>query len=216
MERQAKNNRGLFITFEGPEGAGKSTQIKLLAAYLAGRRFDVLCTREPGGTPLAEKIRGVVKHDNVEYITPETELLLFTAARSQHVVNVIRPALTAGKIVLCDRFADSTTAYQGYARGMDMAMIAYLERIAVGDCCPDITFVIDLPVEEGFARTVHRAETAGNYDRFESQNVDFHRQVRAGFLRIAGENPERVKVIDGSRPPEEVQADIRSFCDALI
>ncbi len=207
---------GVFITFEGPEGAGKSTQIRRLADRLSAAGKKCVLTREPGGTPLAEKLRDIVKHYQDETVTPASELLLMAAARSQHVAHVILPALQRGDIVLCDRFADSTAAYQGAGRNMDMALIKDLRQNTVAGCEPDLTIVMDLPVEAGFARAGKRAETAGKYDRFESQELDFHCKVRQYFLDLAQNEPERVKVVDASADADTVSRSIQEITDELF
>ena len=209
--------RGYFITFEGPEGAGKSSQIQMLGEALRFAGREVVCTREPGGTPLAEAIREVVKgHQSGETVHPVTELLLKEAARSQHVREVIRPALQAGKVVLCDRFYDSTTAYQGGGRGLDREAIAFLNRFASDGVVPDLTLLLDLPPERGFERTGERAETQGEYDRFEAEKLDFHQRVRTEFLALAECEPQRVKVISADLDRETVQRDIRRLVDELV
>ena len=209
--------RGWFITFEGPEGAGKSSQIQLLGEALAASGHEVVITREPGGTPLAEAIRDVVKgHQGAEAVHPVTELLLMEAARSQHVSQVVIPALEAGKIVLCDRFYDSTTAYQGGGRGLDMDMVVGLNRFASQGVVPDLTLLLDLAPERGFERTGRRVETQGEYDRFELEKLDFHRRVRKIFLGLAEQEPQRVKIIDADREQAAVQADVRKLVDELI
>lgn len=210
--------RGKFITLEGPEGAGKSTQAKLLAEVLAARGIGYILTREPGGTPLAEELRRLVKHfkSDREEITPESELFLMNAARSQHVQYKILPALNAGKWVICDRFSDSTLAYQGFARGMDMAGIKSVIRMAAG-CCPiDRTLLFDLPPEAGFRRAERRASTAGNYDRFELAGGEFHRKVRQGFLALAEEEPARFRVIRADQAIHEVHADVLEAVNDLF
>ena len=209
--------KGFFITFEGPEGAGKSSQIRMLQAALtaAGRRVTV--TREPGGTPLAEAIREVVKtHHSREAVHPVTELLLMEAARSQHVNEVILPALREGAIVLCDRFFDSTTAYQGGGRGLERAAVEKLNVFASLAVVPDLTVLLDLPPEKGFERASHRIETRGQFDRFEAETLTFHRRVRESFLRIAAENPARVKVVDADRDRETIHREIMELVDELV
>ena len=208
---------GKFITFEGPEGAGKSTQLKMCAELLRSKGFEVITTREPGGTPLAEELRTVLKtHNSSETLHAETELLLMEAARSQHVREVILPALERGAVVLCDRFYDSTTAYQGVARSIDCQLISQLNLFAAAYREPDLTLIFDLPVESGFARAGRRQETAGVYDRFEAENIDFHRQVREAFLGIAQKEPRRVRVINAEGTPEEVSERVRGTLDELF
>ena len=207
--------RGWFITFEGPEGAGKSTQIQRLAAYLTGRGIKVCCTREPGGTPLAERLRAVIKqYSGKEPIADLTELLLIEAARVQHVREVILPALAAGKTVICDRFFDSTTAYQGGARHLDGTTIAVLNRLAAAGREPDLTFLLDLPPEVGFARI--RSRESEGFDRFEHEDLAFHRAVRAAFLRLAQAAPERVRVIDAALDRETIGELIRKAVDESL
>ena len=211
------SNKGKFITFEGPEGAGKSTQLKLCAAFLQEQGFEVVMTREPGGTPLAEELRTILNtHQGSEVLHPETEVLLMEAARSQHVREVILPALERGAVVLCDRFYDSTTAYQGAARNMEQDLIDRLNLFASGMRKPDLTVLMDLPVESGFSRAGKRAETAGEYDRFELEARSFHQRVREGFLQIAAREPERVKVVNAEGSREEVAARVRKVVDELF
>ena len=207
--------KGLFITFEGPECAGKTTQIRLLERHLTAQGRRCLLTREPGGTEIGEQLRHIVKH-HPGRISDETEVLLFAASRAQHVATVIRPAVNAGTIVICDRFMDSTTAYQGRARGLDMDFIARLNAFVVDGCVPDLTILMDLPPEESARRSRERETTIGLDDRIESETLDFHREVREGFLEIAKAEPERVKVVDAARPIEAVQADIAALVDAAI
>lgn len=211
------SKNGKFITFEGPEGAGKSTQLRLLAEELRSRGLEVITTREPGGTPLAEELRNILKtHRGAEVLHPETELLLMEAARSQHAREVILPALERGAVVLCDRFYDSTTAYQGAARNIDTSLIAELNIFAAAFRKPDLTLILDLDIESGFRRAGKRQETAGEYDRFEAENRSFHSRVREGFHAIAAKEPQRVRIIDAEGTPEEVAARIRSAADELF
>ncbi len=208
---------GYFITFEGPEGSGKSTQVRKLAEHFAALGRPVLVTREPGGTPLAERMRTLVKNfDGPEKMHASTELLLMEAARAQHVREKIRPALAAGTIVICDRFADSTTAYQGGARGIEPPAIEFLNRFAMAECVPDLTFLLDLPPEVGFARTSIREETRGEHDRFEEEKLEFHQRVRAAFLAIAAREPERIRIIDATRTPETIHEEIRGIADEFV
>ena len=203
-----KKVRGLFISFEGIEGCGKTTQALLLAKWLKSRGHQVVVTREPGGTPIAEKIRKVLLDSKNHRMSPLTELLLLQASRAQHLAQVIIPALKAGKIVICDRFADSSTAYQGYGRGMDLEMVKQLNQIAVDGCWPKLTLVFDLPVEQGFARAAGRKRVL---DRMEKQEKAFHQKVRRGFQEIAKAEPARVKTLDGSFPPDVIQAAVRQL-----
>lgn len=190
---------GKFVTFEGIEGSGKTTQIRILEDYLRVRGFATLLTREPGGTAIGEKIRQVLLNAEFKEMQPLTELLLYAAARCQHVEEVIRPALAAGKIVLCDRYADATTAYQGEARQIDKKFLKEIHQLATGNLKPDLTLLLDCPVEIGLKRIQEReSEIPGqtNLDRFEKEKKDFHERVRQGYLKIAQEEPQRVKVID--------------------
>ncbi len=201
--------KGLFITFEGPEGAGKTTQLKMLSEHFAGLGRECVVTREPGGTPIAEQLRELVKHHSGdEPVFAETELLLFAASRAQHVRFLIEPAVARGAVVLCDRFADSTTAYQGYARQLDMDFIRRLNQYAVGNCVPDMTILLDLPPEDGFKRTATRMETAGRHDRIEAEALTFHHLVRQGFLAIAKAEPQRVKVVSALAAAEVIHQQI--------
>ena len=185
--------RGLFITFEGPDGCGKSTQAKLLANFLRERRHDVVLTREPGGTPLAEEIRRVILTPTAETLDPTAEILLYTAARAQHVNQFIRPALTAGKIVISDRFSDSTLAYQGFGLGRDLNLIREIYRLAFGDFQPDLTILLDLEIALCQERRERRVA-----DRIESRDPQFHQRVREGYLEVARKN-SRFMIIDASR-----------------
>jgi len=203
-----QKSKGLFVSFEGIEGCGKTTQAMLLAKWLKSRGHQVIVTREPGGTPLAEKIRKVLLDPGNHQMSPLTELLLLQASRAQHLAQVIIPALKAGKIVVCDRFADSSTAYQGYGRGMDLEMVKQLNQIAVDGCWPSLTLVFDLPVEQGFARAAKRKRAL---DRMEKQERAFHQKVRRGFKEIAKADPARVKVLDGSFPPDVIQSAVRQL-----
>lgn len=201
---------GKFITFEGPEGGGKSTHIKRLAERLKAQGIDVLVTREPGGTPTGEAIRGILQHDHTgEVVCPEAELLLFEASRAQLVRTVILPALHKGTWVLCDRFADSTTAYQGYGRGFDLDAIFMLNQNAMGECIPDLTFLMDIDVQAGRERLTQRNLALNTTsDRIEREAVEFHERVRAGFLALAKRWPERIKVINVKREKDVVAGEI--------
>ncbi len=200
---------GYFITFEGPEGSGKSTQIRMLADALLKLGVRCLITREPGGTDFAEKLRALIKnYPGPETIHPETELLLIEAARAQHVAEKILPALAEGKVVLCDRFTDSSSAYQGAARGLGLEAVARLNAFATRGRLPDVTILLDLPPQRGFARTRKRQETQGEFDRFEVEDLEFHRQVRQAFLALAAAEPERFLVADADREQESVHQEL--------
>lgn len=198
-------SQGLFITLEGGEGAGKSTQIRLLAQSLQGLGHDVVITREPGGTPEAEKIRSfLVQRDGGNW-TPIAECLLLYAARQMHVETLIKPALTAGKIVISDRFSDSTRAYQSYGHGLPLEMIENLDRLVLGDFNPDITFIMDLPVELGLQRAGKRlSNESSQEDRFENMGLSFHERLRKGYLEIAQTHAQRCKIIDATKTVDEI------------
>lgn len=198
---------GLFITFEGGEGCGKSTQIRLLYERLQAEKHTVVQTREPGGTPLGEAIRNLLQHDDVgEGMSPEAELLLFTASRAQHTRELIQPALDANQVVLCDRFIDSTTVYQGVARQIDTTSVAAINQFAVGNTRPELTILIDLSPEVGMRRV--RARGNGELDRMEQEAIEFFEAVRAGYLKLTKSEPERFLVLDGSLSVEALQEQI--------
>ena len=197
--------RGRFITFEGGEGGGKSTQLRHLAERLGGAGQEVVATREPGGSPGGEAIRALLVQGEADRWSPVTETLLMYAARRDHIERVIAPALARGAWVLCDRYADSTRAYQGAGGGTDPALIAALESHVLGGVTPDLTLILDLPPETGLARAAARA---GAETRFESKGLDFHARLREGFLGIAAAEPERCEVIDATAPLETVAAAI--------
>lgn len=200
-------SRGRFITFEGPEGGGKSTMAGLLTRELEAKGYTVLRTREPGGTPVGEAIRDLLQHDAVgETLVPEAELLLFEASRAQLVRDVILPALEAGTFVVSDRFADSTTAYQGYARGRDIEPLLAINDYAIAEAVPDLTILIDIDVETGFARLKKRYGDDEGHDRFEREDAAFHQRVRDGYLELAARWPERFEVIDGVGEVDDVSA----------
>lgn len=200
---------GKFITLEGGEGAGKTTQAKILRDQLAMLGLEVVLTREPGGSPRAEAIRAVLLSGKAKRYGPLGEALLFYVARDSHLELTIRPALARGAWVVCDRFHDSTRAYQGAAGGVPIAALDALERIVVGQTRPDLTLILDLPPEEGLRRAAKRA-SAGNEDadRFEAMSLRFHQNLRREFLEIAEAEPWRCAVIDANRTPEFVAADI--------
>jgi dTMP kinase len=201
--------RGSFITFEGGEGAGKSTQIERIRSRLAAAGLDVLVTREPGGSPRAEEIRAFILSGKARALGSAAEALLFSAARLDHLDRTIRPALARGTHVLCDRFADSTRAYQGALGKVDDKLLASLERVVVSDTRPDLTFVLDLPADLGLERARRRREAKGERtDRFEAEDARFHESLREAFLRIAAADPRRCVVIDAARDPDAVERDI--------
>ncbi|MGD8480413.1 MAG: dTMP kinase [Methyloceanibacter sp.] len=198
---------GRFITFEGGEGAGKSTQVGILADRLSRSGRPVFVTREPGGSPAAEEIREVLLSGQAAQFGPLAESVLFAVARGDHIDNAIRVALQQGQWVICDRFIDSTRAYQGATAGVPRGLINALEKITVGALLPDVTFVLDIPVEEGLARVAARAE-GQELDRFESQELMTHERIRRGFLDIAEEEPGRCAVVDASQPEAMVAEDV--------
>ncbi len=203
---------GLFITFEGPEGAGKSTNLKVFAQALAERGCTPLVTREPGGTPLAERIREVLLSLHDESMHADTELLLMFAARAQHLNGLIRPALAEGRVVISDRFTDATYAYQGGGRGIAPQRIAALETWVQGELRPDLVIVFDVPVELGMARARARSEL----DRFEREQQDFFEAVRASYLQRAAADPQRYRVIDASGDLASVRQAMQPLIDEVL
>lgn len=196
----------MFISFEGIEGCGKSTQAKKLHEYFLSKKIDAILTREPGGTKAGEKIREILIDENIEKLAAKTELFLNFAARVEHIEKLIKPALAAKKIVISDRFFDSTFAYQGAAFGLDEKLIDDVKKMSIGDFAPDITFLIDVPVETAFARIEGRE---GN-NRYEKLGLDFHKKVRDGFLNLSKKNP-RIKIIDGTKTPQEIFTQISTI-----
>jgi dTMP kinase len=203
--------QGRFIVFEGGEGCGKTTQIHLLKPWLESQA-SILITREPGGTDLGGQIRRLLLEPTDEAMNSRTELLLYAADRAQHVEHCIRPALAAGQLVLCDRYTDSTIAYQGYGRGIDRGLIDQLNHIATGGLVPDLTLWLDLDVTVG----LQRAQARGQADRMERADLAFHQAVREGFTEIAAANPERIVRIDADRPVEDVSAAIKAAIGAFF
>ena len=205
--------RGFFISFEGIEGAGKTTQIARARAWLEARGHAPLLLREPGGTPLGDRIRELLLDRKNQGMRPLAEFFLFCASRNQLVESVIRPTIEAGGVVLCDRFTDSSLAYQGYARGLPLETLYALNETATGGLRPDLTVLLDLEIEAGLGRARARRGEHGEDDRFESEQIEFHRRVREGFRAIAAREPDRVKVVDANRDPEAIAAEIRTLMD---
>lgn len=203
---------GKFITFEGGEGAGKSTQTKILSKRVKDAGFKTVLTREPGGSPMAEDIREILLNDQHSGRSSLSEALLFYAARDDHLRTLITPALERGEWVISDRFSDSTRAYQGAAGGVDKAILETLETWVVGPQSPDLTFILDLPAETGLKRAEER-RSGGEIDRFENLDLGFHKRLREGFLEIAEREPERCHVIDGGRTIDEIAQEIWEICE---
>jgi dTMP kinase len=199
-----------FVTFEGIEGSGKSTQLVRLAQQLKSSGHAVTLTWEPGGCPIADRVRAILLDAENSALTPMAELLLYAAARAQHVAQVVVPDLNAGHIVLCDRFTDATIAYQGYGRGLDFTVIAELNRLAAGGLCPDLTVLVDCPVEVGLARAMARINSCqgAREERFELESLQFHQRVRDGYLALAEREQDRFIVIDGAGSIAETEAAI--------
>jgi dTMP kinase len=200
---------GCFITFEGIEGCGKTTQINLLAERLQALGHDVIVTREPGGCPIADQIRSVLLNGANSAMAPLAELLLYAAARAQHVAEIVSPALATGKIVLCDRFTDATLAYQGFARDLDKKLIQSLNQLASGNIRPDMTILFDCPVEVGLSRAVSPLDNHGiREDRFEKESLAFHQRVRNGYINIAEQEPDRITKVSADRDVAAVAKDV--------
>lgn len=204
-------HKGIFITFEGPDGSGKTTQIKKLEAELKTRGYEVICTREPGGTEAAEAMRDIVLDPKLP-IKAEAETLLYLAARAEHVEKVIAPALEVGKIVLCDRFSDSTMVYQGFTRGMDVELLEVMNNFATKGLAPDLTFLLDGEPKQ----LLTRRNTRGVEDRFELEGLAFQEQVRHGFLVLAKKHPERIVIIDSLRDQEIIARDLLTRVEKLL
>jgi dTMP kinase len=209
-----------FVTFEGGDGSGKTTQIRALENYLTSQGKACVVTREPGGTALGVMLRRVLLQAGGALIAPSSELFLYLADRAQHVSEVIRPAVAAGKIVLCDRFTDSTLAYQGYGRGLDLALLRQFNSVADDGTRPDLTLLLDCPVDVGLGRTASRQAQspsgAPKEDRFEREKLEFHERVRAGFLDLARQEPERFRIIDAARSADDVSLAIRKIVDEAM
>ncbi len=209
---------GLFITFEGPDGAGKTTQLKRLADHLSKLGHDVVTTREPGGTPISDQIRAILLSLENKAMADQTEVLLYAASRAQHVHERIIPALESGRIVLCDRYIDASIAYQAYGLGIDEAMVRKINRFASSGLEPVRTYMLDIPAEVSRVRLSGRTngEQPEPLDRIEQKQLDYHRKVREAFLRIAASEPERVVLIDANRPADWVARDIAADCMRLL
>ena len=201
---------GMFITLEGIEGSGKTTQAELLKEYLVSNGMDVVLTREPGGSPIGEKIRRILLDPSNTAMAPLAELFLYEASRTQHVREVIRPAMDNGNWVICDRFYDASTAYQGYGRGIDTKTVVELNLVATGGLKPDLTIVLDVPVSDGLKRL------GQDLDRIEGETMEFHQQVREGYQEIARDDPDRVRLVDGTGSPEETFNQVRIIVERLL
>ncbi|MBI3800329.1 MAG: dTMP kinase [Deltaproteobacteria bacterium] len=199
---------GFFISFEGIEGSGKSTQVALLAQALRSQGYDVVVTREPGGTAVGQVLRRLLLESTSAPLAPGAELYLMLADRAQHIQEIIAPALRANKIVLSDRFVDSTTAYQGYGRGVELGLLAQLNAFACSECMPALTLVLDLPVSEGLKRVRQRQSGTEGTDRFEAESVAFHERVQAGYLAVARSDSQRVRLLDAMRSVEVIHQEI--------
>ena len=209
--------RGLFVTFEGPDGSGKSTQLRMLGKRLRGMNQNVLETVEPGGTPIGLQIRRVLLDAKNQELCPTAELLLMFAARAQNVDQSILPALAEGRVVLCDRFTDSTLVYQGAGRGLGADVVYDVDRIACRGLVPDLTILVDIDVETGLARAQRRNHRTQEVEtRLDEQSVDFYRKVRAAYQHLAEEEPRRVKLIDGAREESEVFADVWAAFEPVL
>lgn len=215
--RPSTTQRGLFITFEGPDGSGKSTQLRMLAARLKSQGREVVETVEPGGTAIGMQIRRVLLDSANTELRPTTELLLMFAARAQNVEQLILPALSQGRVVLCDRFTDSSLVYQGVGRGLGAEVVYEVDRIACRGLVPDLTLLIDIDVETGLARAHRRiARTQDIETRMEEQNLSFHRKVREAYQQLATDEPRRVRLIDGARPETSVAAEVWSAVEPML
>ena len=201
--------QGLFITFEGIEGCGKSTQAKLLHEYLVSKGLPCILTKEPGGTRLMQRVRELLLDAKTKGLDARAELFLYLADRAQHVKEIIKPALLAGKIVISDRYGDATIAYQGAGRNLPLQEVKHLNKIATGGLIPDITIIIDMPVIDALERIKSR-------DRMERESVDFHKRVRAQYLELARLEPERIKVLDGTKSIDEIHTEVKKYVDELL
>lgn len=210
--------QGLFVTFEGIEGSGKSTQIALLHEHLVKSGRQTTLTREPGGTPIGDQVRRILLDPGNRAMDPTTELLLYAASRAQHLREVILPALAAGRIVLCDRFSDATLGYQGYGRGLSIPLIQELDRIVTAGLLPDLTILLDIDARTGLGRARGRNAREGlqGEARFENEDIAFHARVRDGYYLLADREPGRIRLVNAARTPDEVQQDIRKLIDEVL
>jgi len=210
--------RGTFITFEGIEGSGKSTQIALLNDHLQAQGKQTVLTREPGGTAIGDRVRRILLDPESKALDPAAELLLYAASRAQHLHEVIRPALEAGKLVLCDRFSDATLAYQGYGRGLSIAMIQELDRMVTGSLRPDLTLLFDIDARTGLGRARGRNADRDLHGeaRFENEDIAFHTRVRDGYYLLAHREPGRIKLVNAARTPDAVQRDVRQIVNEVL
>ncbi len=204
--------KGLFITFEGTDGSGKTTQIKLLESYIREKGYEVVLSREPGGTKISEIIRDMILDPANKEIVPLTEMILYAASRAQHVEEVIAPAIDSGRIVICDRYVDSSYAYQGGGRGVDLKLIADVNRVAVNSVVPDLTFFLDLDPEVAIKRRI----SSTGADRIEQEKLDFHKRVYEAYKKLSLLYPDRIKTINAAQSIEEISAQIKHYIDELI
>ena len=205
-------NRGIFITMEGPDGSGKSTQIELLKEYLEGAGYDVLITREPGGNRISEAIREIILNSEYTEMSPVTEMMLYASARAQLIAEVVGPAIESGKAVISDRFVDSSLVYQGMARGLGVETVYEINKVAIGEYMPQLTIMLDLPAEVGISRKKDQKEL----DRMELESLEFHKKVAAGYREMAQRFPERIKSIDATLPIEEIYGIIKGSVEGLL
>ncbi len=207
--------RGLFITIEGTDGAGKSTQIDFIKRYLKEKEIDVIFTREPGGTEISEKIRKIILDKSNKEMTPMTETLLYAASRAQLMEEVIKPSLKEGKTIVCDRFIDSSIAYQGYARKLGK-QVQDINEYAIGEYMPDLTILLKVDVKRGIERIEENAGNKEEKDRLENENIEFHKEVFKGYMQLEQDFKDRIKGVDAEKPIEEVSSDIKKYLDILL
>ena len=205
-------SRGIFITMEGPDGSGKSTQISRLKEYLEKEGYNVLITREPGGTVISEAIREIILNKDFTEMSPVTEMMLYASARAQLIAEVVGPAIDSGTAVISDRFVDSSLVYQGMARGLGVDTVYEINKVAIGDYMPDVTFMLDLPAEVGISRKKDQKEL----DRMEMQSIEFHKKVAEGYRKLAESFPDRIKTIDATLPIDEICGMIKEYISVLM